>query len=329
MVAPFSISGGRRAWLSSLLACVALACGRGGSEEAAAAPLTIRIGLDMWPGYYPLLFAEVDPQLRADGVSLELFMPEDTDAMLLAFTTGACDGVAVALGDLITLAQGEADAGVILVSDESAGGDAVVGRGAFAGSESLRGARVGTNLGGFGELFVRELLGRHGVSPAQLSLMHVEAAEVPARLADGTIDAGHTWEPYVSEALGGGAQLWFSSAQTPGLIPDVLALRGEFIAKHPREIEALCAAWFRGVERWRSDPAGGAALIGARLGVSAQSISLEGIKILDRAANLSLMDPAAPSSLHAVAERYIDFFIERGMLRSRPSPSRLLRGSYL
>jgi NitT/TauT family transport system substrate-binding protein len=90
---------------------------------------------------------------------------------------------------------------------------------------NLKGKKLGANLGGFSEVFVSEMLKTSKLTSDDVSLVKAEALEVPLGIKNNAIQAGHTWEPYLSEALKLGAHILFTSKQTPGLILDVVACR--------------------------------------------------------------------------------------------------------
>lgn len=275
-------------------------------------PRTLRLAMDYWAGYYPAVLADELGYLREEGLALELTMPSDTDAMLAEFAAGRHDLVGTALGDLIVLSRTRADIRVLLVADESSGGDALLARPGL--DDATRPLRVGTNIGGFGELFLEEAWQAMGLGPDDIRLLEVEGADVPAALAAGRIDLGHTWEPYVSEAEALGAVRRFDSSATPGLIPDVIATTAEVARERPDDLRAFNRAWFRASAWWASHPDEGNALLERRLGLAPGSVSLEGVALLDLEANRRLQS----GPLAAVIERYSAFFVRSGVLLATP-----------
>lgn len=275
-------------------------------------PRTLRLAMDRWAGYYPAVLADELGYLREEGLTLELTMPSDTDAMLAEFAAGRHDLVGTALGDLIVLSRRRDDIRVLLVADESSGGDALLARPGL--DDATRPLRVGTNIGGFGELFLEEAWRAMGLGPDDIRLLEVEGADVPAALAAGRIDLGHTWEPYVSEAEALGAVRRFDSSATPGLIPDVIATTADVARERPDDLRAFNRAWFRASDWWASHPDEGNALIERRLGLAPGSVSLAGVTRLDLEANRRLQS----GPLAAVIERYSAHFVRSGMLLATP-----------
>lgn len=329
--APGAAAWRRRACLAGLGSVAAAWALPGCSErqvpEAELAPL--RLAMDLWPGYYPALLADELGYFAEAQVKLTISFPANTDHMMAEFAAGQVDVVAVALGDLINATHGRTPVQVFLVSDESAGGDALLLRrdGDVTGTRRLA---LGTNLGGFGELFSREFLRRQGIDPARIAWTNADAADVPRLLATGAIDLGHTWEPYVSEAEAAGATKLFSSADTPGLIPDVLAATRATVERRAPELRRFVAAWLRAVDWWLEHPTEGNQRIAARTGSDPAKISLKGVRLMRLADNRRLLGAGGSSqAIGPVVVRYSAFFIDKGTLARPVAPTEFLRGDLL
>lgn len=308
------------------LACLALlACGGPIPPTAEAMPgeRPLRIAIDQWAGYYPLVLADELGFLGDAGVRITLALPQNTDRMLAAFAARDFDAIGACCADAITLTRAVPDLQVALLSDESRGGDQILGKQPVHGPADLRGRRIGTNLGGFGEVFVRRFLATHGVDPGEVHLVQVDAADVPKQCAAGTLDFGHTWEPYATAARATGMVSVFDSAATPGLIVDGLLIRAETRTARAAEIAGLRQAWFRALDWWHQHPAEGDRRIEARLGLQPGQARPTGITLLDAEANRALLAGSPPPLVKVLGE-YIDFFAARGLLLQKPDPLAML-----
>ena len=322
---------GRRACLAGLgglAAALALpACSESSAPEVELAPL--RLAMDLWPGYYPALLADDLGYLAEAQVRLTISFPANTDRMMAEFAAGQVDVVAVSLGDLINATHGRTPVQVFLVSDESAGGDALLmRRGAdLTGKNQLS---LATNLGGFGELFAREFLRRQGIDPARIAWINADAADVRLLLTAREIDIGHTWEPYASEAEAAGAVRLFSSADTPGLIPDVLAATRATVDRRAPELRRFVGAWLRAADWWLDHPDEGNRRIARRVHSEVAKVSLKGVRLMRRADNRRLLGAdGPPQTLGPVVARYSAFFLDKGMLTRPVEPADFLRGDLL
>ncbi len=317
----------RRFCVAGAAALGLAACGQPAAPDATPAPL--RLAMDLWPGYYPAVLADELGYLAEAQVRVQFSFPANTDSMIADFAAGHVDIIAVAMGDLINATHGRAAVQVFMVADESAGGDAVLARPAV----DLKGKGrllLATNLGGFGELLMREFVQRQGVDPHRVAWINADAADVPRLLAAGDIDIGHTWEPYASEAEAAGAVRLFSSADTPGLIPDVLAASRATVERRQAELKRFSAAWLRAADWWVDHLDEGAQRIAKRLQSDAAKISLKGVKLMRLADNRRLLGAGGQAAeLAAVVKRYSAFFLDRGALARPVEPADLLRGDLL
>lgn len=317
---------GKTGWRAlALLALVLCACS---TADAPRTPSALRLGMDLWAGYFPAVIAEGDGLMAAEGVDLEVVATRDTNGLIAEFAAGHYDLIAVSLGDAITLSKSRPDLVVLLVADESAGGDQLL-RGPSAGADAAAPPRFGTNLGGFGELFIRAWLEREGIAPGDVVWANVDASDVPAALAEGRIDFGHTWQPYAGEAVAAGATPVFSSADTPGLILDVVLATRAGLERDPEAFRGFVRAWFSAERRWRADPAAGNALAAAALGLDPATVSLDGVKLYSLEDNRHAMAGGADSPLASLIERYAAFFVERGSLSTPPDPTTMLAPALL
>ncbi len=288
----------------------------------------LRLSIDLWPGYYPAVIAKQKGWFEEAGLRLVLDMPGDTDKMLAHFSAGTIDAIAVAFGDAILVSRQMPDVAVILVTDESAGGDAVLSKDPNV-LENLAGKKIGTNLGGFGELLIRKMLDQQNLNVTHVNMINVDASKVPELLASGLLDVGHTWQPYVSQAEKVGASVVFSSANTPGLIPDTVAISGEFKQKHPEAVRTFLQVWFKAQRWWLNNQSQGNQIIAQATSQKIGDISLEGIRLMNQSENIQTFnDTEGESGLPNALKLYNDFYVNLGVLRS-PASDSILASEFL
>jgi NitT/TauT family transport system substrate-binding protein len=322
-----------RIWLSRAGAALAVlllsACSRPEGKPATREP-PLKIGLDLWAGYYPALLADELGYFRAEQVEVELSIPEDTDQLLVDFATRTLDGIGVALGDTINVVEANPDARIILISDLSDGADMVLGMPPIDVPEDLRGRAVGTNLGGFGEVLVRQMLDQHGVMPSAVKVVNIDASQAIDRLLSGELAAVHTWEPYASRIRALGAKVLYTSHEADGLTLDGFIFCGETLRSRPKSVARFVKAWFRAVEHWQAHPVEDEALLAKRLAAPAGSVSRQGIHVFSLEEERKLFEPGSTNgSAQHVLKRFVEYFLSRGTLSAAPDLDLLLDPHFL
>jgi NitT/TauT family transport system substrate-binding protein len=311
------------------LASLLTACAPSEATKANSS-VPLQIGLDLWAGYYPALLAEQLGFFRDERVAVDLSLPEDTDQLLVDFAAGSLDGIGVAVGDTINVVEVNPEARIVLFSDVSDGADVVLALPPIGIPEDLAGKTIGTNLGGFGEVLLRQMLDQHGVPASRVNLRNVDAAQALDRLVSGELAAVHTWEPYASRARAAGAHVLYSSHEADGLVLDGFLFSGETLQSRPEAVQGFLRAWFRAVEHWAQHSADDNRLIEKRLAVAPGTVNLAGIRLMSLVDERQLFVRGTNNrSAHHVLEQYVAYFLRRGMLSAAPNLERLLDPQFL
>lgn len=280
-------------------------------------------------GNMPVLIAQNKGFFKAQGIDVELSYVDYLQLQQADFSAGKYDAIGLTLGDFIILSATNPDMQAVMVVDESTGVDAVVAQSDIKTIPNLKGKKLGANLGGFSEVFVSEMLKTSKLTSDDVSLVKVEALEVPQRIQNNAIQAGHTWEPYLSEALKLGANILFTSKQTPGLILDVIVFRGEVIRDRPEDIRAFVRGWLQGLSYWETNIPEGNEIASKALNIPSNTISFEGIDLTDFAENQKFFQSNSPNYIYKTAKKYADFFIRAGNVTRLPNLETLFNSSFL
>jgi len=280
-------------------------------------------------GNMPVLIAQNKGFFKAQGIEVELSYVDYLQLQQADFSAGKYDAIGLTLGDFIILSATNPDMQAVMVVDESTGVDAVVAQSDIKTIFDLKGKKLGADLGGFSEVFLSEMLKTSKLTSEDVSLVKVEALEVPKRIQNNAIQAGHTWEPYLSEALKLGANILFTSKQTPGLILDVIVFRGEVIRDRPEDIRAFVRAWLQALSYWETNIPEGNEIASKALNIPSNTISFEGIDLIDFAENQNFFQSDSPNYIYKTAKKYADFFIRMGNVTRLPNIESLFNSSFL
>jgi NitT/TauT family transport system substrate-binding protein len=298
----------------------------------AAAPANenppLKVGWSLWPGWYPLVIAQERDLFAKHNVEVEFVFYPTYSAALPEFASGKVDGTLLVIGDVIPLVKNN-NAKIVMVTDNSDGADVIMAGPEITSPADLRGKTIGVSLGTFGEVLAREMLTANNLSIGDVTLVQMGPEAVPSELGI-VIEAGHTYEPFSSEAEQRGYHAIFSSSETPGLIADVLVFKKEILNERPEDVKAFIAAWFEALEWWQNNQAEGNALIAAATGQNLEDISTEGLHLFKQADNLAAFQQGTDTrSIYYTAQQYVTFYQSIGVLSSLPDLNQLLDPAFL
>ncbi|WP_044500303.1 ABC transporter substrate-binding protein [Nostoc sp. PCC 7107] len=317
----------RYASIFLITACLLFACHGSVPTELKRPPLKVQFG--SFVGEYPGIIAKEKGFFKAQGVDVELISKPYTRLEAANFSAGKYDGISLSLGSFIILSATNPDIQGVVVIDESTGADVVVAQPQIKSVADLRGKKLGANLGGFSEVFVIEMLKSANLSSDDVNLVQLEALDIPQNLKNNIIQAGHTWEPHLSEAIKLGEDILFTSKQTPGLILDMIVFRGDIIRDRPNDIRGFVQGWLQASNYWKANVQEGNAIISSVLKIPNNTISLAGINLSDLGANEKLFLSSSPNSIYKTAKIYADFFIRAGSMTRLPELKSLFNSSFL
>ncbi|MEG4147389.1 ABC transporter substrate-binding protein [Microcoleus sp. Pol12B5] len=289
----------------------------------------LKVSFVPFVSYTPLIIAQEKGFFKAQGIDVELGYVDYSQLQDADFSAGKYDAIGLTLGDLVILSATNPDMQAVMVLDESTGADVVVAQSGIKTIPNLKGKKLGTHLGSFSEVFVTEMLKTSKLTSDDVSLVQVEHLEIPDRLQNNAIQAGHTWEPYLSEALKLGAHILFTSKQTPGLILDLVAFRGEVIRDRPEDIRAFVRGWLQGLSYWEANIPEGKEIVSKALNIPSNTLSFEGIDFTDFANNQNFFQSDSPNYISKTAKKYADFFIRTGNVTRLPNLETLFNSSFL
>ncbi|MBK1987731.1 ABC transporter substrate-binding protein [Sphaerospermopsis aphanizomenoides BCCUSP55] len=307
--------------------CLLFACHASTPTELKRPPLKILSGY--FVGEYPAIIAQEKGFFKAQGVDVELIHKRYIRLEAANFSAGKYDGVIPSLGSFIILSATNPDIQGVMVVNESTGADVVVAQSEIKTVADLKGKKLGANLGGFSEVFVTKMLKKANLTSDDVNLVKLEASDIPQRLKNNVIQAGHTWEPHLSEAIKSGGHILFTSKQTPGLILDLIVFRKEIIRDRPEDVRAFLRAWLQAVNYWKANIQEGNAIISKELKIPSNTIYLEEINLTDLAENQKLFESSNPNSIYKTAKIYADFFIRAGNITRLPELKSLFNSSFL
>jgi len=323
-VDPFKIRSTRRRWLRngglSLLGAASLpflaAC-----QPVPPAPL--KLGLNAWVGYDPLILARERGLIDTQAVKV-IELPSSSET-LRHFRNRLLDAAALTLDEALRLADEGFEPRVVAVLSESAGGDVVMARPGLGGLAGLKGRRIAAEATTVGALMLQRLLQAARLQKTDVQVMNAEASLHQGLLKDGRVDVVVSYEPLASAMRAQGFEAIFDSRQTPGDIVDVLVVHAQALNERPVQVRALLSGWQRGLQAVQQEPDLSAPLLasGVDLDPQAYLATLKGLRFFSPAQSLALLS-GRPPALGQASDRLALTLQVMGLIHDSPDWGRLL-----
>lgn len=307
-----------------------------GAALAALAPLSacqpgprgpLRLGCHPWPGYELFFLSREQGTWPTDEVHL-VDMPSASSS-LRGLGTQSLDAAGLTLDEVLSARSRGMDLRVVAVLDVSVGADVVLARVGLGSVSALAGRRVGVEASAVGAVMLDAMLSRSGMRSTDVQVVPLAADQHEAAWRDGRVDALVTYDPMAGRLLAEGARPLFSSAEVPGTIVDVLAVRSEVVASRATQIRAALAAHFGALSALRESPQRLMSPMARRLGMAPAELeaSLARLELPGVADNQAWLRPGG--RLQDSAERLRQVMVRAGLLAALPAIESLGSADFL
>lgn len=307
--------------LSVLLMAVLAACA-GQPQEA----VTVRIGTQPWIGYGPWWIAKEKGIFEKNGLKVELVDFIEDKEVNAAFASGQMDAANLATHTAIKLFASGLDLKIVLLEDASYQADAILAPSSVNSIADLKGKQVAYEEGTTSDLLLNYALMQNGMSVQDIVPVFMPASDAGSTLIAGQVDVAVTYEPYISAALAENTdlKLLYTAAERPGLISDVLAVRGNL---SPEVVARLLKVWDEALAFYKSNPDEAKAIIATNVGSTPEELktAFDGVKFYDLAENRQQFGGEFLKTLEDVTQVAQAI----GLITTAPDLSRILDASGL
>ncbi|WP_020620331.1 ABC transporter substrate-binding protein [Paenibacillus daejeonensis] len=299
-----------------LLAGCSSTTGSGTSDGGSSDPVTI--ALSPWPGWYMWYAVQEKGFFEKHGVEVKLeFFPVYSDS-LQALATGKVDANSQTLSDTLAPLSKGIPLKAVLVNDNSHGGDAIVSRPEFETIPDLKGKTVATELGTVDHLLLLTALDQHGMTERDINFVNMTVNDAGPAFIAGNTDASVLWEPFQTKAVNEGqGKVLFSSADVPGLIPDLLVFQEKVVQERPEDIQKIVDAWFEGLAYFEDNREEVIELLAKQAETTPEDFELgiDSIRLFSIEENLAAFQPGdSYTSLSYTAEKTAAFLHSLDMI---------------
>jgi NitT/TauT family transport system substrate-binding protein len=281
----------------------------------------LSVGVSDWTGWVAWYIAKDQGFFKKHGADVKLIWFANYSDSIAALSTGQLDANCQTWSDTLgPLAKG-IQIKAVLVNDNSAGNDALLVSPKIGGFANLRGKTIALEQFSVSHFVLYTALARNGMSPGDVKIVNLSAGDAAAAFMGGRVEAAAVWNPWISQIeKSGKGKAIFSSAQMPGLIPDLLVAQSKAIQNKRKDLIGMIRAWFDVEAFIRANPDRAVQIMSKVVGMDAAQyrVFLPGTRFFDAAANREAFDPANSHGLVAVAPVIAAFLQSNKLLEGKP-----------
>jgi NitT/TauT family transport system substrate-binding protein len=259
---------------------------------------TVNIPVAGWPGYEYFYLAQQEKLDRSEQLRIQALAFEDPQEIGEAYAQAKVDIAQITTVEAVELCARvpQRCPVVVLILDESRGGDMVVVRPSIGNLVDLRGMRVGIAPSSLGPYVLSRALAREGMTLDDVRVVPIPLSAAAPRLASGEIDGAALYPPYSDDLLQRGlAVSVFDSSEIPGEIFDVLVVDPTYYQQNVAVLGRLLRVWQAAHDLARRSPAA-LETMGARQQLSGQAFreSEAGLVYFPLARQEAMLAPDGP-----------------------------------
>lgn len=300
---------------------------------AASAHAAITLGISDWPGWVAWYVAQKEGYFHKYHTDVKLvWFPSYVDS-INALSAGQLDANSQALIDsLAPIAKG-LPLKVILVTDNSAGNDALMVAPGIHHFSDLTGKTIAVEKNSIEEYLDTSAMRRNGFDPKKAKWVYMSTGDAAAALMAGRVDAAGVWNPWVNRIeLAHKGHPLVTSRDFPGLIPDLIVAQESALKKHHAEFVGLVRAWFAAVRFIAAHPYRAAQIMAPHVGLKPKEyeLSLKGTRLFGKRLNEKAMaKSAAPESLYRSTAETGRFLKAVGAISMTPKPAGFIDDAFV
>jgi NitT/TauT family transport system substrate-binding protein len=245
-------------------------------------PAPLRLGTSLWPGYEPLFLA--DAQGYYADQPIHFIEYPSLSGSVRAMLNGSIEAAALTMDEVLMLQESKVPVKVVLITDFSDGGDALLAAPSIESVEQLKGMRVSLEISVLARYMLSRALQLHGLLLEDVTMFNASVTEQAELYQHGEADAFVSYEPTRTKLLNLGARELFSSREIPGEIVDVVVVREDYLSEHPEQVQALIDGWYQALDQLQHHTDASAEIISKRLKITSAEVlaSFKGLRLPGR-----------------------------------------------
>jgi NitT/TauT family transport system substrate-binding protein len=300
------------------------------AAPAAAQETPVAIGISGWTGFAPLTLAKEAGLFKKNGLDVTIKKIPQKDRHL-AIASGDVQCAATTVETWVVWNANGVATTQIFQLDKSYGADGMVVKPGITKITDLKGKTVAASAPGTSPYFgLAWMLKKNGLSVKDVKVVNLEPqAAANAMIAgNGDIDAGMTYEPYLSavRAKPEAGKIIATTLDYP-MVMDTFGCTPKFLKDNPKAAKALADGYFAALEMIKADPKKSFEIMGADVKQTGEAFekSQAYLRWQDKAANQTFF-----AGEHAkFTKEAADLLLEVGIIKQIPDLKSLADTSFI
>ncbi|WP_186434063.1 ABC transporter substrate-binding protein [Candidatus Nitrosocosmicus arcticus] len=282
----------------------------------------IRFSVNVWAPNFLAYIAQEKGYFEKNNVNVNLTLIQDYSDAVRDYANGKHDGMFVVYSDVIVQDSEGIDTKVVYNIDTSYDADAIIG--SVNNLTEVMGKKVGVEgINSFSHYFMLKSLENVGLSEANVEFVNIPAQNISDALKKSEIDAGHTYNPYISDSLKNGFKILSIGANAPGVITTVLAFHSDIVKQRPLDVQNIIKSLIEAKEDYDKNREQDIEIMSVSTGINKTDIinGMDGAKLLDLDYNTQFSmnkELNTTASLYNSGKSIAKFYAERGVITEYP-----------
>lgn len=223
------------------------------SDSAGLKPF--QVGMNTWPGYQIMLYAQEAGLFEKHGLAVEFVRFSNQQDNIRATMRGSQDASFVPLAEVMQVDPTAEQPVFVLVVNVSHGSDGIAAQPGITSVKELKGKKVSAKLSTVSHLILLEALKANQLSPQDIEIIDVENERGIKLLKQGEVSAAVLWEPTLfdtAKAIGG--KVIYTTADVDSIVIDGLTTRSSVMKTKQDELNRFIQVWFEVMDAVDANP---------------------------------------------------------------------------
>ena len=303
------------------------------TETISTKLISANSGSTLWIGYTPLYIALEKGFFQEAGLNLNHKDFSAASDLQAAFGAGRLDAIALATPAAVTLKSKGVDYRVVLVADNSLGGDGILARNSVTDIKDFKGKNVVVEVGEVSHFLLLQVLKDAGLSEKDVKITNATPDAAAIAYQAGRTDIAVTYSPFLQKADANqkDGRIIFDTSKMPTAIID-LYLFSTNVDTNPAGAEGFVKGIFKAIDFMKTNKSEALAIAGKRLQISPEDVEaqLKGVGLIDLPTNVKMLsDTQSDIYLLNHLNEVSKFLIEQKQVSQPPDITKVLEPKFL